>query len=102
MGDHSFRDFVVDQLRDVHGLTCRPMFGGFGLYQHGIFFGIIAGDRLYFKTDERTRERFIERGMRPFQPNSKQTLKNYYEVPPEVVEDDEQLAVWARDAIEVG
>ena len=37
--------------------------------------------------------------MKPFQPNSKQTLKNYYEVPAEILEDEDQLADWARKAV---
>jgi DNA transformation protein len=36
--------------------------------------------------------------MKPFRPNSKQTLKTYYEVPVEVIEDSEQLVTWATDA----
>jgi hypothetical protein len=36
-----FKNFVLDQLSDLHGVTCRAMFGGYGLYRHGMFFGII-------------------------------------------------------------
>jgi DNA transformation protein len=36
--------------------------------------------------------------MEPFSPSAKQTLKNYYEVPAEILEDEEQLAEWARKA----
>ena len=78
--------------------TLGGRFGGFGLYRKETFFGIIHRGRLYFKTDERTREAYVARGMKPFRPNSKQTLKSYYEVPVEVIEDKEQLVVWATDA----
>ena len=27
----SFKDFVLDQLSDLRGVTCRAMFGGYGL-----------------------------------------------------------------------
>jgi DNA transformation protein len=37
--------------------------------------------------------------MKPFQPTPRQTLKNYYEVPPEVLEDPDQLVTWADDAV---
>jgi DNA transformation protein len=37
--------------------------------------------------------------MKPFRPNRKQTLKTYYEVPVEIVEDAEQLIEWAQRAI---
>ncbi|MEX5215807.1 MAG: TfoX/Sxy family protein [Nitrospiraceae bacterium] len=62
------------------------------------FFGIIHRGRLYFKTDERTRAAYLARGMTPFRPNPKQTLKTYYDVPVEVIEDTEQLIAWARQA----
>jgi DNA transformation protein len=100
MRDDSFRDFVLDQLRDLGPVECRRMFGSYGLYHGGVFFGIISAGRLYFKTDSTARAEYERRGMAPFQPSAKQTLKSYYEVPVEVVEDDEQLADWARRAIE--
>ncbi|MGE3154785.1 MAG: TfoX/Sxy family protein [Nitrospiraceae bacterium] len=89
---------MLDQLAEVHGLRCVPMFGGHGLYRGATFFGIIHRGRLYFKTDDRTRAAYVVRGMKPFRPNSKQTLKSYYEVPVEVIEDAEQLVAWARRA----
>jgi DNA transformation protein len=96
--DESFKDFVLDQLSGLRGVTCRAMFGGHGLYQGEAFFGIIHKGRLYFKTDEATRPTYRAKGMKPFRPNSKQTLKTYYEVPVEVIEDQEELTVWARQA----
>jgi DNA transformation protein len=100
MRDDSFRDFVLDQLRDLGHIECRRMFGSYGLYHGAVFFGIISSGRLYFKTDTATQPEYERRGMAPFQPSAKQTLKSYYEVPVEVVEDDEQLVNWARRAVE--
>ncbi|HEY1372903.1 MAG TPA: TfoX/Sxy family protein [Candidatus Binatia bacterium] len=99
--DDSFADFILDQLRDLPDLECRAMFGGHGLYQDEIFFGIIAKGRLYFKTDEKSSALYRRRGMKAFRPNAKQTLKNYYEVPGEVLEDGGEIAAWARAAIAV-
>lgn len=94
----SFKDFVLDQLSGLRGVTCRAMFGGYGLYQGTSFFGIIHKGRLYFKTDDRTRKAYLNQGMKPFRPNQKQTLKNYFEVPVDVMEDAEQLTRWAEHA----
>ena len=91
--------FIQDQLRDLRGLACRPMFGGYGLYHGETFFGIIFRDRLFFKTDTSTAERYRAHGMRPFRPSATQTLRSYYEVPLEVMEDAEELTAWARAAI---
>lgn len=77
------------------------MFGGHGLYLDAVFFGIIHAEALYFKTDETTRERYRALGMEPFRPTERQTLTSYYQVPPDVVEDAEELRSWARAAAEV-
>jgi DNA transformation protein and related proteins len=74
------------------------MFGGHGLYLGGEFFGIVHDDRLYFRADEATRPRYENEGSGPFRPNERQTLKNYLEVPADVVTDRDRLADWAVDA----
>lgn len=93
-----FKDFVLDQLTDLNAVRCRAMFGGYGLYHHAAFFGIIHKGRLYFKVTPRTVGRYKDHGMQPFRPNNKQTLTSFYEVPVEVIEDAEQLTDWARDS----
>ncbi len=95
---NSFKNFVQDQLRDLRGITCRAMFGGYGLYRGTAFFGIIHRGRLYFKVTPETVRRYKDHGMKPFRPNSKQTLKSFYEVPVEVLEDAEQLTGWAEQS----
>ena len=101
MKDDSFKDFVLDQLQELLDLECRAMFGGYGLYQEERFFGIIFKGRLYFKTDAKSAVRYRKLGMKPFRPNRKQTLKTYYEVPLDILEDRDQLATWAKEAVRV-
>ena len=93
--DDGFKDFVLDQLTELPGLRCRAMFGGYGLYCTGFFFGIIHQGRLYFKTDKTTGSRYRRFGMQPFRPNRTQRLKNYYQVPVEIIESPEDLTQWA-------
>jgi len=33
----SFKEFVLDQLAAMESITCRAMFGGFGLYRRACF-----------------------------------------------------------------
>ena len=99
MKDDSFKAFVLDQLARLGRVECRAMFGGYGLYQGRTFFGILFKGRLYFKTDAASAAAYRERGMQPFRPSATMTLKTYYEVPVDVLEDDEELAVWARQAV---
>lgn len=92
----SFRDYLAEQLGD--GATFRPMFGGYGLYRGDAFFGIVHRGRLYFRTSPRTRKEYLDRGMKPFKPNARQTLKSYYEVPADVLKDAETLRAWSLRA----
>lgn len=101
----SLKDFVLDQLRELGGLECRAMFGGFGLYADGKFFGILIEGRLYFKTTDVTRENYLKRGMKPFEPpfrrRAKQKLSSYLEVPADVIENAPEFETWAREAVAV-
>ncbi len=95
--DAGFKDFVLDQLGDLP-VQAKSMFGGYGLYLHDAFFGIVFDNRLYFKTNDDTRLLYERRDMGFFRPNDKQSLKNYYEVPPDVIEDRDELMRWAEQA----
>ena len=97
--DESFKDFVVDQLRELEDIEARRMFGGFGLYQGETFFGIIHKGKLFYKIDEITVVEYRKHRMKPFRPNARQTLKSYYQVPPEIIEDAGQLRQWATQAV---
>jgi DNA transformation protein len=72
-----------------------------GFYAQGLFFALIAEDRLYFKVDDVTRPDFEELGMEPFRPYGETQGMGYYEVPVDVLEDVEQLESWMKKAIDV-
>lgn len=99
--DPSYRDFILDQLAKLPGVTARPMFGGYGLYKGSLIFGILDDNRTYFRVGATTRAEFEARGMGPFSPSPKQVMRSYYEVPEEVLENPDELASWARKALAV-
>lgn len=94
----SFRDFILEQLAALNGLRCKRMFGGYGLYCGEVFFGILHDGRLYFKTHPDTLPDYLEYHAAVFAPSEKQILKNYREVPVDILEDGERLLLWARKA----
>jgi DNA transformation protein len=98
VGTDSFREFVLEQLAGLVELRCRRMFGGYGLYSDGVFFGILFDGRLYFKTNPHTLQDFMACNAPVFAPSKKQILKNYREVPVDILEDAVQLTAWARKA----
>ena len=97
-----YLEYVLEQLERFGGVTARRMFSGSGLYQHDVFFGLIFSDTLYFKVNDASRPDYESRGMRRFQPyKDKPHLSfTYYEVPAEVLEDREQLTVWATRSVQ--
>jgi len=97
----SYREFVLEQLGRVTPVTGKSMFGGVGIYAQGLFFALIAEDRLYFKVDDTTRPAFEQRGMGPFRPFGEDSAMGYYEVPADMVEDVAQLESWVRKAMDV-
>lgn len=102
VSDRTFLDFVLDQLRGLPALKCWAMFGGHGLYQGPVFFAIVHRGRFYFRVGDATRAAYEARGMKPFRPGPSQTLKSYYEVPADVLEDAAEGARWARAAAAAG
>jgi DNA transformation protein len=94
-----FHDYVSEQLAHLSDFHSRRMFGGYGLYSGVQFFGLIYQSRLFFRTGDDTRAAYKAAGMSFFQPNPKQSLKNYYEVPRSVLEETAVLMEWANAAI---
>ncbi|KPL17766.1 MAG: competence protein TfoX [candidate division Zixibacteria bacterium SM23_81] len=95
----SYRQYVLDQLQALGGVTARSMFGGAGLYRDGLIFGILANDTLYFKVDDSNLPDYKAADMGPFCPYG--TAMPYYQVPIAVLEDPETLRVWAEKALVV-
>jgi DNA transformation protein len=94
-----FVDYVVEQLAGWGAVSARRMFGGAGLYRAGIMFAVVAEDVAYLKVDDSNREDFVRAGSAPFEPypdKIRTTIRTYYEIPAEVLEDPTTLAEWAQ------
>lgn len=97
----SMRAYVEDALEALPALELRPMFGGAGIYSGDTMFAILHRGRVYLKTDPAGAHAFVQRGAGPFRPRPGSTLKSYYEVPADVIDDPERLLDWARTALAV-
>jgi DNA transformation protein and related proteins len=99
--NNDYLQYVLEQLAGLRGVVSRRMFGGAGLYQDELFFGLIASDTLYFRVNDENRADYEAHGMSRFRPyEDKPHLSfNYYEVPAHVLEDAEQLVAWARRSV---
>ena len=96
-----YRLDVEEKLSAVAPITTKPMFGGVGIYSEGLFFALIAEDKLYFKTDDSNRGDFEAAGMEPFYPYDSPKPMRYWELPPGVLEDEKEFAPWVDKALRV-
>ncbi len=61
-------------------------------------------NRLYFVVDEDTRKKYELAGMQSFSYMTKKGrvhVRRYFELPEDVLDDPEQLELWAKEAISV-
>ena len=99
-----FQEFVKDQLAGFGPVAIRRMFGGAGVYAGEVMFALIADDTLYLKADGTTAPAFEAEGMAAFTYTAKgrkPVSMSYWEVPPRLLEEPDELAIWAREAYEI-
>lgn len=97
-----YAQHVLDLLAPLGGVCAQRFFGGVGLASGAVQFAMIMGNRLYFVVDERSRAKYEAAGMEPFSYATRKRrvrVRRYFEVPAGVLEEREQLAAWAREAI---
>jgi DNA transformation protein and related proteins len=89
-----------DLFRAFASISLRRFFGGEGICSGEIMFGMIFGERIYFKTDERTREAFVAEGCQPFsfQKRGETIVTGWYAIPDRLYDDPDELARWAQQA----
>ena len=81
----------------------RPMFGGQGLYLDDVFFGLIAYDKFYLKTDEQNRGDYMKAKAKPFSFESARkglVVTSYWQCPDAVMTDARKLRQWIGKALD--
>jgi DNA transformation protein and related proteins len=98
-----FLAYILEQLSGIEGLHSRRMFGAVGLYSGELFFGLIDDDTLFLKTDASNAGDYTSRNMSRFMPfpERPEAVMAYYQVPADIIEDNEALQGWARKAVAV-
>ena len=97
-----FVEYLQEAFELFGPVTARKMFGGYGIYNGGLMFGLVADDTLYLKADAENSGYFEKRGLGRFEYDKNGTIvkMSYYLAPEEVLEDRKQAAVWARRSFE--
>ena len=100
----SYLEFVLERLSVAGNVIAKAMFGGYGIYQGDIMFGLVADGVLYLKVGEPNIKDYIQAGMKPFlyeAKNGKPISMSYWRLPEDVLESNEDLPKWVNKSIEV-
>jgi DNA transformation protein and related proteins len=100
-------DAIIERLESsltpLGAFRSRPMFGGQGLYLDDVFFGLIAYDKFYLKTDEQNRGDYVNAKVKPFSFESKRkglVVTSYWQCPNVVMKDARELRQWIGKALD--
>ena len=74
----------------------RPMFGGYGLYYDGVFFGIIADEVIYLYT---THISSSDNVFTYTKHGRVIPLRHYHQIPDDILDDMEEFSVYIDTAI---
>ena len=97
----NFLDYMLDQFSAWGDVSARRMFGGAGLFRDGKMFGLIADDVAYLKVDETNKAKFLAAGSLPFKLKSNSPTMSFYEIPPDILENPEELIEWATESLAI-
>lgn len=102
---NTFIEYIMNDLfANMRGITHRAMFGGYGIYKNNIIFALVAYDKLYFKVDDTNRAEYEALGSKPFtyaRKNHPPTTMSYWELPVEIMEDQEKLKKWINKSYQI-
>jgi DNA transformation protein len=98
---HRFDDLFTE----FGTIELRRFFGGEGICAGEIMIGMIFDERIYFKTDETTRNAFQAEKCKPFSFRKRSTgetvVTGWFALPERLYDEPEELAKWARAALAV-
>ena len=97
-------DAIADIFAGLGPVQIRRMFGGKGIYFNGQIFALVVDGELLLKADEESAPAFRAAGCRQWNYGSSRLKKNvampYWSVPPEALDDPDEMTPWARLAVE--
>ena len=93
-----------DLFSEFGPIKLRRFFGGEGIVADDVMIGMVFDDIIYFHTNEGTRAAFVAEGCKPFtflkRSKNEMIATHWYALPERLYDDPEELAAWARIALE--
>ena len=97
-------DEIAELFSSFGVVDVRAMFGGVGIYAEGVMFALAHDGVLYLKADRQSRPAFEREGQGAFTyagRNGKRVALSYWRVPARLYDDPDELARWAKVALDV-
>jgi len=97
-----FTEYLHEVFERFGPITVRKMFGGYGVFQDGLMFALVADDTLYLKADAENAHTFEELGLGPFEyaKSGKVMKMSYFQAPDAILDDRDAAAEWAARSFE--
>jgi DNA transformation protein len=100
-----FVSWLEDLFCVVPDTSIRKMFGGAGIFRHGLMYGLALSDgQISLKADEETIADFVAEGCEEWQyqrKNGKVTTMGYWYIPERLTDDSDELLTWSMKAFDV-
>ena len=100
-----FHEFVIELFAPMGTVSIRRMFGGAGVFQDGLMFGLLADDVIYLKCDPELRAALEAEGSAPFlwtKPSTGELIDmGYVSLPSSAMDDPDEASDWGKRAMAV-
>jgi DNA transformation protein len=100
------REDIAELFSAFGPVSIRRVFSGFGIYADDVCFSLFLRGELYLKADSTTTPSFAAEGSSPFSYAQSRSGKvvvvnSYWRLPDRLYDDPDELAQWARIALDV-
>jgi DNA transformation protein and related proteins len=96
---------IEDLFSGLGPVSIRRMFGGKGIYHHGVIFALELRGEMMLKADAESAAAFEAAGARQWTypgKTGKPVLMPYWTIPDAALDDPDEMTRWARMAYEAG
>ena len=100
---NEFLQYALDLFSPLGRLTSKTLFGGNAILKNNITFAMVFDGSIYLKTNKNTVKKYLDLKSKPlsYKKNNKTIKLRYYEIPVEILDEEDQLIQWAIEATEI-
>ena len=100
---NEFLQYALDIFGPLGKLHTKTLFGGNAILKNNITFAMVFDGSIYLKTNKDTVKKYLDLNSKPlsYKKNNKKINLRYYEIPVEIIDDEDQLIDWAIEATKI-